>query len=123
MRKHLSYANVVATLALVVAVSGGSAAMAISLNKGSVGTKQLKNGSVTAAKLAPTTTREATNLGGLADVSCAPGERLLGGGGASQDVNDLGVSAPLPEGANRNRWVAGNGIGQVKAYAICLKKK
>jgi hypothetical protein len=106
MRKHLTYANVVATLALIVAVAGGSAAIAISVKvkKNSVGTKQIKKGSITAGKLADgavtnvkladgsvtgsklTGTRiakdqQAPNV--QADIGCATGEKMLSGGGAS----------------------------------------
>jgi hypothetical protein len=49
---RLSYANVVATLALFIAVGGTSAYAANQLSANSVGTKQLKNGAVTKAKLA-----------------------------------------------------------------------
>jgi hypothetical protein len=45
----LNYANVIATMALFVALSG--VAVAAGLPKNSVGTKQLKRGAVTAAKL------------------------------------------------------------------------
>jgi len=48
---HLSYANVVATLALFLALGGASFAM-LRLPKASVGTAQLRNGAVTAGKLA-----------------------------------------------------------------------
>ncbi len=47
---RLSYANVVATMALFVAL-GGVGYAATQLPKNSVGTKQLKNGAVTAKKL------------------------------------------------------------------------
>jgi hypothetical protein len=50
LRRHLSYANVAATIALFVAL-GGTSYAALSLPAGSVGTKQLKNGAVTRAKL------------------------------------------------------------------------
>jgi hypothetical protein len=50
LRRHLTYANVVATIALFLVVSGG-AAYAASLGKNSVGTRQIKNGAVTAAKI------------------------------------------------------------------------
>jgi hypothetical protein len=49
IRKHLTYANVVATIALLAAVSGGTA-FAI---KGKFGAKNLKNNAVTEAKIAP----------------------------------------------------------------------
>src|SRR5690242_708372 len=50
IRARLSYANVVATLALVLALGGVSYA-AIKLPKNSVGTKQIKKNAVTGAKV------------------------------------------------------------------------
>ena len=46
MRRHLTYANVVATLALVVAVGGGSTAVAISVKEGAeeLGDEQIDQG-------------------------------------------------------------------------------
>ena len=55
MRRHLTYANVVATLALVVAVGGGSTAIAISAKKApknSVTSAAIRDGSVTGKDLA-----------------------------------------------------------------------
>lgn len=49
-RERLSYANVVATLALFLALGGGAIA-ASNLGKNSVGTKQLKKNAVTKAKI------------------------------------------------------------------------
>ena len=49
-RPRLTYANVVATLALFIALGGGAYA-AMQLPKNSVGTKQIKKGAVTPAKL------------------------------------------------------------------------
>lgn len=49
-RPKLSYANIVATLALFIALGGGAYA-ASQLPKNSVGSKQLKNNSVTGAKV------------------------------------------------------------------------
>lgn len=52
LRSKLTYANVVATLALCLALAGGTAFAATQvLPKNSVGTKQLKNGAVTPTKL------------------------------------------------------------------------
>jgi hypothetical protein len=56
LRRHLSYANVTATLALFVALGGGAYA-ATQLPANSVGTKQLKDRAVTPVKLAPRTTK------------------------------------------------------------------
>ena len=52
IRPRLTYANVVATLALFVAVSGASAFAATRLAKNSVGSRQLKSKSVTTGKIA-----------------------------------------------------------------------
>jgi hypothetical protein len=52
MRPKLTYANVVATLALFIALGGASYA-ALKLPKNSVGTKQLKKNAVTLAKINP----------------------------------------------------------------------
>jgi hypothetical protein len=51
LRAHLTYANVAATLALFLALSGGIAFAANQLAKNSVGTKQLKNNAVSTAKI------------------------------------------------------------------------
>lgn len=51
LRPRLTYANVVATLALVLAIGGASAFAASQLPKGSVGTRQLKKNAVTGAKV------------------------------------------------------------------------
>ena len=50
LRGKLTYANVIATLALFIALGGGAMA-ASNLGKNSVGTKQLKNNAVSAAKI------------------------------------------------------------------------
>ena len=51
MTKHLSYANVIATLALFIAIGTGGAYAASQLAPKSVGEKQLRPGAVTADKL------------------------------------------------------------------------
>lgn len=51
LRCRLTYANVIATLALFLALGGATAFAASQLGKNSVGSKQLKKNSVTAAKI------------------------------------------------------------------------
>jgi hypothetical protein len=51
LRKHLTYANVVATICLFLLLGGATAIAAGQLGKNSVGTKQLKKNAVTAAKI------------------------------------------------------------------------
>jgi hypothetical protein len=50
IRKHLSYANVMATLAVFIAMGGGALA-ALRVPANSVGTRQLKRGAVTGIKV------------------------------------------------------------------------
>jgi hypothetical protein len=51
LQNKLTYANVVATLALIIAIGGASAFAASQLGKNSVGAKQLKPNAVTTAKI------------------------------------------------------------------------
>lgn len=51
LRSKLSYANIVATLALFLVVAGGSAFAAGKLAKNSVGSKQIKKNAITTAKI------------------------------------------------------------------------
>jgi hypothetical protein len=51
LRSKLSYANIVATLALFLVIAGGSAFAAGKLAKNSVGNKQIKNNAITTAKI------------------------------------------------------------------------
>ncbi|HET7444734.1 MAG TPA: hypothetical protein VFJ57_08760 [Solirubrobacterales bacterium] len=51
IRRHLTYANVAATLALFLALSGGIAFAATKLARNSVGANQLKAGAVSTAKI------------------------------------------------------------------------
>lgn len=77
VRSKLSYANVVSTICLFV-VLGGSAYAASQLPRNSVGTKQLKNGSVSLAKISSSAKKA---LKGAAGVAGAPG--LTGATGAA----------------------------------------
>ncbi|HET9012320.1 MAG TPA: hypothetical protein VFN38_10935 [Gemmatimonadaceae bacterium] len=118
LKSHVTYANVVATMALFIALGGVSWA-AVTLPRNSVGTKQIKRnairendirkGAVTSygikdhtiqnvdlagGPLAFTYRREVqTNIGNnvLAEArpSCDQGERLVGGGGGF--LNDAGT--------------------------------
>jgi hypothetical protein len=51
LRKRLTYANVMSTLAVFLVVAGGSALAAGTLGKNTVGTKQLRSNAVTGAKI------------------------------------------------------------------------
>lgn len=68
VRKRVSYSNVIATMALFIALGG--VAVAAGLPKNSVGTKQLKRGAVTAAKIR----KQAVNSAKLAPKSVISGK-------------------------------------------------
>ena len=65
LRSKLTYANVISTLCLFLALGGGAAVAAGQLGPNSVGSKQLKNGAVTGPKIKRATI-EATKLTQLA---------------------------------------------------------
>ena len=64
MRRHLTYANVIATFALFLALGGASYA-AIKLPANSVGSKQIKDGAVTSADIKNHSIRPGDFRGGL----------------------------------------------------------
>jgi len=57
IRKRLTYANVMSSLAVFLVVAGGAAFAATQLPKNSVGTKQLKKGAVKTSKLGTKTVK------------------------------------------------------------------
>jgi hypothetical protein len=72
LRPRFTYANVVATLALFLVLTGGAAYAATHLAKNSVGSRQLKKNSVTGAKIKDgTITGAKINLGTLGKVPSA----------------------------------------------------
>jgi hypothetical protein len=117
-RRHLNYANVAATVALVVAVAGGATAIAGSkAPKNSVVSSSIRPYNVTSRDLAGI--RVVQVVGQVsAFASCPQGERLIGGGGGARSV---GVSSP-----RNNGWYveqAGGSDAPVSATALCLRAK
>jgi len=120
-RKRLTYANVMVTIAVFLALGGGAYA-ASKLPNNSVGTKQLKNGSITLAKLSgaaksalkgaigpqgqagpqgsPGATKVVVRFGpvevGQSVASCQSGEVATGGGGeAVEEETWLWYTGPV----------------------------
>ena len=92
LRGRLTYANVIATVALFLAL-GGSSYAALKLPKNSVGSKQLKANAVTTAKV---------KAGSLltSDFRSSQRSRLRGPAGAKGDQGAPGpVTGNLPSGA------------------------
>jgi hypothetical protein len=123
VRGHLSYANVTATVALLIAVAGGTAIAANIASKNSVTSSSIKPFNVTARDLAGIRIVEADSSFS-AFAQCAKNERLIGGGGSPippGGVVALGVSRP-----GQNGWFVQQDDGPnrlMAAYAMCLKAK
>ena len=123
LKPHLTYANVAATAALIIAVAGGTTAIAGSkAGKNTVASSSIKPYNVTARELAGIRVVE-TDGQFSAFASCARGERLLGGGGSSipPGFPDVAVTRP-----GENGWFVQQGEGPntlMAAYALCLKSK
>jgi hypothetical protein len=123
LRTHLTYANVAATLALLLAAVGGTTAIAGSTAPtNSVTSSSIKPNNVTARNLAGIRVVEADSQFS-AFARCSKGERLVGGGGSSipPGFPDLAVSRP-----GTNGWQVQQGEGPntlMAAYALCLKAK
>ena len=97
IRQRLSYANVVATLALFVAL-GGSSYAAVQLKKNSVRSKHIKNGQVKRADLA----RNAVKSDKVKDASLRagdfmPGQLPAGSKGATGPAGAVGPQGPQGE--------------------------
>ncbi len=120
LKPHLTYANVAATAALIIAVAGGTTAIAGSkAGKNTVASSSIKPYNITARDLAGIRIAQ-VNGQFNAFAPCARGERLLGGGGSTS--GPLGASRP-----GTNGWFVEQGSGPgdqpVMAFALCLKTK
>lgn len=96
---RLTYANVMSTLAMVLVLTGGTAYAAVKLSANSVGTKQLRNGAVTAKKLAKGVRGPGpAGRDGAQGTAGAPG--ATGPAGATGPKGDTGATGPAgPAGA------------------------
>jgi hypothetical protein len=94
----LTYANVMATIAVFIALGSASYA-AIKLPKNSVGTEQLKKGAVTATKLSKTAratlAADADSQGkeGARGAEGAPGKNAIGAAPLAPETTETGVFA------------------------------
>jgi hypothetical protein len=99
IRKHLSYANVMATIAMVLALGGATALAAGHLKKNTVTSKSIKNGAVKTADLkgsAVTGAKIADGAVGIGDVGASLHLQCKGGTqylqGACIDNNPEGTT-------------------------------
>lgn len=111
-RIRLSYANVTATLALVVALSGSAVAAGVPV--GSVGTPQLKNRAVTGAKIA---------AGAVGPSQLSPAARALARSGPATPIPVMGSVNELPApgnlaGATVRQSLFGSGPGNGSGLGV-----
>jgi hypothetical protein len=108
--QHLTYANVVSTIALFLVLTGGVALAAVHLAKNSVGTKQLRKGAVTTAKI---------NEGAVGTVQ-------IGGGAVTggQLANGAVSTAKLANGAVTGQKLAEGAVGtsEIATHAVTADK-
>jgi hypothetical protein len=100
LRSKLTYANVVATLALFLVLSGGAAYAATQLAKNSVGTEQLRKGPVTPAKLSAAAQAALAGPAGANGSTGPQGPRGEGGqAGGRGEKGESGERGEKGEGA------------------------
>jgi hypothetical protein len=138
LRTHLTYANVAATLALVIAVAGGTTAIAMkaAAPKNSVTSKSIRPYNVTARDLtrlievrgqaifndpAPA---DGTVSGATATAPCPAGTRLITGGGfVDKDRAALVGSQPSSEAWIVSAKGDGTNEARITVIAWCLSKR
>lgn len=96
LKPHITYANVVASLALVLALTGGTAFAASQLAKNSVGSPQLKKNAVTTAKIK----KEAVATAKIKQ-EAINGSLVKDGSLTGSDIN-LGSLGTVPNAATAN---------------------
>ena len=113
--RHLSYANVMATIGVFIALGGASYA-AVALPAGSVGPKQLKKSAVAGSKIKRNAISSAkVKDGSLQRGDFASGTLLEGPQGLQGPKGDPGAQGPKgdpgPAGISGYEIVEGNGVG------------
>ena len=94
IRKRLTYANVMSSLAVFLIIGGGAAFAATKLGKNSVGTKQIKNNAVTAAKIKKNSVTTAKIKAGSVTSSQIKAGTVSGSNLASNTVTGANINAP-----------------------------
>jgi len=138
IRRHLTYANVAASLALVIAVAGGTTAIATKSTapKNSVTSKSIRPFNVTSRDLSrliqvfgtasfnDPQPPDGAATGNVAVATCPSGSRLVTGGGFV-DSSAAHIVGSSPGAQSWSVNAAGDGTNQatITAIAWCLSKK
>ena len=138
IRRHLTYANVAATLALVIAIAGGTTAIAakVTAPKNSVTTKSIRPFNVTArdmtrliqvfgkASFTDPAPGDMIQSGNTAVAACPAGSRVITGGGfVDNDRAHISGSQPNPGSWSVSARGDGTNEASITAIAWCLSKK
>ena len=124
LRKHLTYANVISTLALFLAVGGATAYAVSQLPKATVGARQLRPGAVTANKLrknavtAPKIKALAVKNGKLAAAAVSEPKLADGAVTGSKLANGSVTTAKIAADAVTGAQVDESGLGQVPSARV-----
>jgi hypothetical protein len=106
LRAHLTYANVMATIAVLIALSGGAYAAGLvgpnDIAKDAVRTKHIKNGNLKVVDAQPRAFGRGIQFGGVQSLVGAPGAYFPVG--LNTDFTALGAAAPVPMRI-RDFWV------------------
>jgi hypothetical protein len=119
IRKHLTYANLASTLALVIALGMGSAYAANQLAPKSVGAKQLRPGAVTADKIrkkavtAPKLESLAVKQGKIANGAVVAAKLAAGAVTSEKIANGSVTPEKIPDGSIGGQKVDEATLGQV----------
>ena len=96
IRKRLTYANVMSSIAVFLVLGGATAIRRWQLGKNSVGTKQLKKNAVTAAKI-----KKNAVTGAKIKSSAVTGAKVKDGSLTGSDIN-LGTLGTVPNATHAN---------------------
>jgi len=138
IRRHLTYANIAATLALIIAVLGGTTAIAVKSTapKNSVTSNSIRSYNVTSRDLSrmiqvfgkasfnDPQPADGVASGNIAVATCPPGSRLVTGGGFV-DNSAAHIVGSSPGGESWSVNASGDGTNEARITAIvwCLSKK
>lgn len=119
IRSKLSYANVMATIAVFLVLGGGAAVAAGGLAKNSVGAKQLKRNAVTTAKI-----KNGAVTGAKINPATLPAVPTATNANSANNANSLG-GVPAGSYQQKPMWALVNGDGTIldQSGGISLEEK